>query len=363
MTESNQARATLLLALLFFSGLAGGHWLARYTAAPLPEPGAQPVLPDQPAAAEPAPRRDAPRGSAATPAPAPAPAVRTTPLPPRDQPVSAYFDELSRQAAAGDAAAARRLADDLHECATLTRQLDSVDTLLDRAERMPDPPGGADRPRRGMPGGGPRGGGSDGDRGDVRLRMAERLLTRAQASEQRCAGISKEQMDKSAELIRDAALAGDNQARLCYALAPNEWRRDTLSPGWADYAERWNGESTQMVRQAFEGGLPEAAAVLSAMYSPWQQRGGAPWNGQIGDDPYWAYAYAAVARDVMPPENGQRWNERTLMLSARLQPAQIAQAEAWARAARQRVDFTPALMPGGGDRTFCEMVRLRGGFR
>lgn len=274
-------------------------------------------------------------------------------LPPPDATVTDYYDDLLARAQAGDGAAGRRLADDLYECASQTRQLDTVESLLDGRR------GGRGGPQRPPPESGdaaPR------SRDDRRLEAAERVLQRAQETEKRCAGLQAKSPPDPSELIRAAALAGDGRAQLCYALAPNEWRRDTLSPEWVEWSERWNQESTAMLRRAFDNGVPEAALALSQMYSTWQWRDARPWNGRLGDDPYWAYAYALVARETLNPGITARMDQNLTALSQRLDNARIAQAQAWAAAARRRIAFQPPPSPSAPQAPFCEMVQRMAGF-
>jgi len=294
----------------------------------------------------------------------PTSAVRTTPLPARDVPITSYYEELAQQARDGDAQAARRLADDLYECATRERQLDMAERLMDRGSRG----GRRGRGGSGVPGmpGSPSGGSGPGEEIspeeiiDRRLQAAERFVENAVEAQKRCEGIDPAALSISSEWIRQAAAAGDPEAQLCYALAPNEWNREILSPQWVDWSERWNSESPAFVRQAFESGLPEAAAVLSGMYSTWQPRDARPWTGRLGDDPYWAYAYAAVAQQTLSPDQAARWSEIQRSNAARLSAERIAQADAWAAATRSRIRFqAPALGPSPNN-SLCGNVRRAG---
>lgn len=357
MASSRRAGNLLLLTVCFAAGIAGGHGLARLRAnAPAAVTGdAGNAAPTATPAAHAVPVRTP--GTATTPAPpnATATAAKTL-LPPGDAPVADYYDELLARAQAGDGAAGRRLADDLYECASQARQLDAVENLLDGrggrrgrggAQRPPAPESADGQPRQ---------------HDQRRLEAAERVLQRAQQTEKRCAGLNDKTPPDPSELIRTAALAGDAQAQLCYALAPNEWRRDTLSPDWVDWSERWNQESTAMLRQAFERGQPEAAAALSQMYSAWTWPDSRSWSGRLGDDPYWAYAYGLVARETLRPALAPRWDENLAALAQRLDSARATQARAWAAAATQRIRFQSAPAPTAGPAPFCDMVQRMAGF-
>ncbi|TDR46659.1 hypothetical protein DFR29_103195 [Tahibacter aquaticus] len=365
MVLSRSAASVLLLAACFATGIAGGHWIALHTAAPSASPANAGDAAVATSVAESAGTADPTSTNTAATAAVTAPA-RTLPLPPRSEPIAAYYDELLAQARAGDGAAGRRLADDLYECANHSRRLDAVENLLDGGRGRGMRGGGGFAPAPGS--GGPR---SDGPRrndpsfAERRLEVAERELQRVQETEKRCAGIEARQQVDPAELIRAAALAGDAQAQLCYALTPNDWKPDVLSPDWVQWSERWNQESPQMIRQAFENGLPEAAVVLSQMYTPWQPRDARPWNGRLGDDPYWAYAYNLVAQQWLGSPMQQRGggNDFVARTAARLSSSQIAQAEAWAAAAGQRIRFQPRPAPGPGMDSICDRVRRAAGFR
>ncbi|WP_313918012.1 hypothetical protein [Tahibacter sp.] len=362
MATANGRRAALLLAACFIGGIAGGHAIARLTGAAAPETSLGDV--ETPATNSRAAAATAASTETVAAAAKPSSAARTTPLPARDVPISSYYEELAQQARDGDAQAARRLADDLYECATQERQLDIAERLMDRGSR------GGRRGRGGprVPGapGGAAGGSEAGEEIspeeiiDRRLQAAEHFVANAVQAQKRCEGVDPTALSRSAEWIRQAAAAGDPEAQLCYALAPNEWNREIMSPQWVDWSERWNSESPAFVRQAFESGLPEAAAVLSGMYSTWQPRDARPWTGRLGDDPYWAYAYAAVAQQTLSPDQATRWSEIQRSNAARLSAERIAQADAWAAAARARIRFQAPAVGPSPDNSLCGNVRRAG---
>lgn len=363
MATANGRSAASLLAACFIGGLAAGHAIARWssTTHAVAQGSIAVVAPnDSTATVSPMPATTA---SAPGSLPLPTPA-RTLPLPTRDVPIAAYYEEFAQRARAGDAQAARRLADDLYECATQERQLDMAERLMDRGGRG-SRRGRGGRGAAGLPGGG-AGGNQFGEEAspeeivDRRLQAAERFVENAIEAQKRCEGLDDATLSTSSEWIRQAAAAGDPEAQLCYALAPNEWNREIMSPQWADWSERWNSESPAFVRQAFESGLPEAAAVLSGMYSTWQPRGARPWTGRLGDDPYWAYAYAAVAQQTLSPDQAARWSEIQRGAAARLSAERIAQADAWAVAARSRIRFQAPAVGPARDNSLCGNVRRAG---
>ncbi|WP_386067199.1 hypothetical protein ACFJIW_22140 [Tahibacter sp. UC22_41] len=347
-------RSGWLLALCFLGGIAGGHALARWTAAETAIETAQPERKPDAATDDAAAATDAVAATPAASVPAP-PAAAAAPLPSRELPLAGYYDELAERAKAGDAGAARRLADDLYECATRERQLDMAERMLDPGRRP-----GRGRGLRGGPGAPNAAAPSDDELADRRLQAAEHFVANAVEAEKRCTGVDASKFSESAEWIRQAAIAGDLEAKLCYAIAPNEWNRDVLSPEWVDWTERWNGESSRLVREAFEGGLPEAAAVLSNMYTAWQPRDARPWSGRLGEDPYWAYAYGLVAQQSLSPALSTRWSETLRSQASRLSSEQIAQANAWAAAARSRIRFQAPATGPAPDNSLCGNVRRAG---
>lgn len=361
MAASFRAGSLLLPAACFAVGIAGGHGYARLRTS-TPEPVAvDAAAPPQAAGPTNTAGAHAPGAAAVAPLPSAPPgaaAASAAALPPADATVADYYDELLARAQAGDGAAGRRLATDLIECADQGRRFEAVETLLD--DRGP----AARRrgPQRPQPQRSPSGGEPAFDPDQHRLDVAERMLQIAQQTQKRCAGLQQKAPLDPSELLRNAAVSGDAQAQLCYALASGEWRRDVLSPEWVDWSERWNQESTALLRQSFDNGLPEAALALSLMYTPWQWRESPPWAGRLGDDPYWAYAYGLVARETLDPNLAWRWNKVLLALTQRLDGARVAQAQAWATAARQRIRFRPPANPTPPI-SLCDAVQHMAGVR
>lgn len=359
MASSFRAGNLWLLAACFAVGIAGGHGYARLRSSAPEVIATDAAAPPPAAAGEQTNTAGARTTGAAAPAP-PSPASSVTAaaaaLPPADATVADYYDELLARAQAGDGAAGRRLATDLFECAGQGRRFESVETLLDdrgrRANRrnpqQPAPPSGKEPPY---------------DPEQHRLEVAERMLQLARQSQKRCAGLQGKTLADPSQLIRAAALAGDTQAQLCYALAPEAWRRDVLSPQWVDWNEHWNRESTTLLRQAFDNGQPEAALALSLMHTPWEWRESPSWAGRLGDDPYWAYAYGLVAQATLSPDNASRWDESLAALSQRLDGARIAQAQAWAAAAQQRIRFRAPSPREESSQTLCDTVQGMAGIR
>jgi hypothetical protein len=344
--------ASLLRVLgLFCAGLGAGYAVAHYTqesgtraARPGGEPAARPAAPlrtdDRP------PR---PELRAELPASKPAmPATRAAPLPPPDSRIVDNYTALARRARDGDAAAARRLAEDLGGCARLDQDMSLTQDLLDDEDVSDDDED------------------LDAAQAAQRLERRRRLTARAEAElkkhrrvQARCEGTAT--LDTGAgEWLRQAAANGDAEAGLCFALFPNRWESRLLSPRWLDDLDAAAAQAPQLLRRAFDAGQPEAAAALSVMYQPAQARAyhihGSPWLARIGDDPYWAFAYAVVAQRGLRGDAARRWTAQALRLEQALPPQRAAQARAWADAQLARISFVPA-EPRPGD-SYCRRMRV-----
>lgn len=312
--QSNRGFA-LLVAGGFAAGVAIGLVLARGSAtapsAPIESSAASDATPGEASTAT------ARAGTRPTPRAQPSRPVTAEPLPPADTPVASVFDELAARARAGDASAARRLADDLLSCAQTDDVLLNVNAMLDfDAANTRD---------------------STAEHNDRMLQTTDAMLQHYREGKERCAGIDA-QAGSASEWLEQAARNGDPVAMLCYALFPSDWN-PVLSPAWQQHAEQAYAQSPQLLRRAFDAGMPEAAAVLSQMYT--RPDLGGRWFGRIGDDPYWAYAYALVAADVLPGKRRDRWNQRAQKLALPLSSTQRASASEWAIAQHSRMILPP----------------------
>lgn len=313
----------LLVAGGFVAGIAIGSVLARGSSvtpsAPIESPVAShAAVADAPTASARAGTRPAPRALSPRP-------MNTEPLPPADTPVASVFDELAARARAGDAAAARRLADDLLRCGHGDDVLLTVNATLDVQAANAHEASAVHNERM--------------------LQMTDAMLQQYREGKERCAGIDA-QPGSASEWLEQAARNGDPAAMICYALFPNDWNRNVLSPAWQRHAEQAYAQSPQLLRRAFDAGMPEAAAVLSQMHT--RPELGGRWFGRIGDDPYWAYAYALVAADVLPGKRRDQWNQRAQKLALPLSSTQRARASEWAAAQHGRMMLPPLPDSGRG---------------
>lgn len=313
----------LLVAGGFALGVAIGTVLAR-------EPSVAPSAPIERRAAN----DDAPGDASTATASAGTRPVTAAPLPPADAPVAGVFDELAARARAGDAAAARRLADDLLRCGQGDDALLAVNATLDvQAANAHE---------------------ATAVHNEQMLQMTDAMLQQYREGKERCAGIDA-QPGSASDWLEQAARNGDPAAMLCYALFPNDLNRNVLSPAWQRHAEQAYAQSPQLLRRAFDAGLPEAAAVLSQMHT--RPDLGGRWYGRIGDDPYWAYAYALVAADVLPGKRRDAWNQRSQKLALPLSSEQRERARQWAAAQRSRMTLPP-LPDSGRDGSATDCTRL-----
>lgn len=247
-----------------------------------------------------------------------------SPLPPHDAPVAEHYAALAARANDGDVAAARRLADDLQLCGQLAIEFESIQDLIGDTA---DDDGRTEAQRR------------------RRLDQAEQRLQRYRLDEARCKG-SAAWANEASHWLRMAADGGDIEAGLCLVLFPEHWASPPFSPRWRDLLDEAYERRPVAARRAFDAGYPEAAAVLSAMYQPAY----APsletfantdylWTGRLGDDPYWAYAYALIAQRPLNGKTAQRWTQKSAALAARLPLDRRNEAEAWAAQQLQRIRF------------------------
>ena len=255
---------------------------------------------------------------------APGKASPAAPLPPRDASVAEHYAALAARANDGDVAAARRLADDLQVCGGLAAEFKWIQDIVDDTA---DDKIGSDAQRR------------------RRLDQAEQRLQRYRLDKARCKG-SSAWSGEASHWLRMAADGGDAEAGFCLALFPEQWGAQPFSPSWRDLLDEAYERRPGAVRRAFDAGYPEAAAVLSAMYQPAYAPGLEAfantdffWTGRLGDDPYWAYAYALIAQRTLSGTAAQRWTQKSAALAARLPVARRNEAETWATQQLQRIRF------------------------
>lgn len=229
-------------------------------------------------------------------------ATSSAPLPPANTPVKAIYDDLSRRAGAGDATAAMRLFGDLNRCKN--RKTLSTSLNFTTADDMP--------------------GDKDG--------MTRSLLDKLDATDALCADVDEAWIDGRGEWLRDAAVAGDAEAMVCYALSPNDFGPAFMSDGWFDWAERWRDEAPQFAAQAFAAGQADAIQLLLDGATDNRLPDGTrevsfQFGGLVTPDPEAAYIYARLYAAVAPGTDLARANHRVASTRQALSADQVAQAD------------------------------------
>jgi hypothetical protein len=239
---------------------------------------------------------------------------KAAPLPPSGTPIVQIQDALAQRAQTGDIAAAMRLFGDLQHC----RSRSTASALLDFAAKNKETPSFPE------------------------MRAAtERVLNWLDVTDSLCNDVTAAQIDGRGEWLRDAALAGDDEAMVCYAMSPNDFGPPFLSAEWFDWTERWRNEAPAFVAQAFADGQADAIALLLDAYErPWSVDGirmtTYQFGGLVAPDPQLAYAYALLNARIAPAAS-QR-HAQALVDSARdgLSASQIAAAQTFADAEAPR---------------------------
>lgn len=228
-------------------------------AQPVPAPAAsRPVEADIPAAAA--------TRSARTVAP--------VPLPPFSLPLAATWDELAKRAGAGDSHAACRLGVELSACRML-RANTSPAMLAGAAEREQE---------------------IEAVEGPAAANAIAEYTLQTVAAARRCAGISGAQLAMAGRYLRQAALAGQPDARLRYA--DGQWldaHAGMFSVLHDPTGQQWQREAVPLMEQALRQGDPAAAFMLMIAYT--DDNGLAA--GLLPNNPQQAYRYAWLFRRVL----------------------------------------------------------------
>ena len=203
------------------------------------------------------PRPDDARATAAAPAP----------LPPPDAPFDTVVGELLARAEAGEAGAACRLSLELLRCAQVLQfgRYEAASNLEEaiQAEGV-------------------------GDRRDAEYLLAQ--SDHLTALGERCRTIDADLVDRAPEFLRDAALAGDREARLQYVDGRNLFPPHDYSYIADPYFDRWRREAPRLLADLLEEGEPQAAIWMA------EGRGGGEGaiQGLLRDDVARAQVWIAV---------------------------------------------------------------------
>lgn len=257
-----------------------------------------------------------------------APGFAAAPLPPLDARIADIYETLKERARQGDGKAACRLAIELQQCSTRDFMLQGAD----RATRMM-----SNRPNAAAP---------DARRQEWESRMldvAQRQIDYAVALDERCQGLSQDQVAEHVDWWRAAALSGHLPSMVHYAKGDGFRLNATLDN--LDRLAAYRGEAERLMRAAAASGSAEALQQLLLSYAPERDPRGTLLQQAIEPDPIEAAALLrlmqergiALSRSEMSPRG-----EAPPSL-AQLDP--VAQARAEQRLAELRKAW-PRTEPG-----------------
>lgn len=234
------------------------------------------------------------------------------PLPAADVPLKDTFADLQARAAAGDAAAATRLARDLGRCRRLRSMLwKTAGTAGDLVGKKTD----------GM--------------SDAQLRTYQILLDSmaqrqqdVQKTKDLCAGVDDDMLAALVPSLAQAAQLGDVDARACYlSRGPTLDARTLLDR--PDLLQNYRGAASSMIEAGLAAGDWRVVDLLTRAYEPGAQDLLA---GLVGADPVQHYRYLKLYRLGAEPFRIAALDRQLAAAAASLAPAQTADADAWAQA-------------------------------
>ncbi len=255
------------------------------------------------------------------------------PLPPANAPLEDTLKDLVQLSNSGSAAASMRLFRDLKKCALRPAKLGVLNRIYYHK------PGQTDTEY---------------------AQQIEHLLEHEPAvkkalkmldsTDALCKGISADVIEARSSYLRQAALQHDPEAMVCYATT-YELGPKNLSNAWFDYVARWQHEAPYFAEQALEAGRPGILAVLIDAYMPGDLNRRIHYNLSevVGPNPKLAYALSLLYVRLAHGADLQQAQENLVALSGRLQPSQLADAQAMADALwprfEQATDQAKALEP------------------
>lgn len=231
-------------------------------------------------------------------------------------PLKDRFADLQALANAGNAAAARRLYHDLSLCALLS----GVD--IDNS-RLADELLGADI-------------------GAMDTQQLRDYQTQLDAVEARganmqnlhklCDGSGRQMLDALVPTLQRAAELGDADARACYlSRGPNVDMRAFLNH--PEFLEEYRSSTDAMIRAGLASGDWKVVDLLRSAYQPGAQ---SLLAGVVGSDPLQYYRYLKLYRLGAEPQRAAELDQQLKIASAKLAPAQIADADDWAQTTLQQ---------------------------
>jgi hypothetical protein len=238
-------------------------------------------------------------------------------LPAEGTPLAKTFDQLVALASAGDSPSAMRLYSDLTRCSSRAKQLRLVNHLSFPNQRSSE---GVINP------------------GAAEVKITEltgKVLDKLDASDQFCEGVGEDKLERRGEILRQAALDGDPEAMVCYAMSTLDVGPKYLSDAWFDYAQRWSQEAPDFAIRAFDSGQADVIPLLIDAYAPnnadtlrqYQ------FSELVQPDPSMAYRLAVLFQRLSSKGvEARAAAAQVAVLRNNLSPAQISSADAFVNA-------------------------------
>jgi len=238
-------------------------------------------------------------------------AVKSGLLPFSAAPLKDTFAKLQARANAGDAEAAKRLVRDLDRCSRLRgAEWKSSGTTNDLVNRKTD------------------------DMSPAQLRTYQMLLETmalrqqdARKDQELCSGVSDEMLGTLVANIAQAARLGDEDARACYlGRGPLYDARGLLDhPG---LLQSYRNDASAMIDAGLAAGDWRVVDLLQQAYEPGAQ---SLLAGLVGADQVQHYRYLRLYRLGAEQHRVARLDQQLAATAANLSPAQLAEADEWAR--------------------------------
>lgn len=248
-------------------------------------------------------------GQAATATLAPARADTGAALPPPGAALKRAYAGLQARSDAGDLAAATRLYRDLSQCRRYARLESEVRRYSDELLAARDDAGSAEQ-RQNLRAG---------------LEAAESNERSLEALRAQCEGVDAAMLGALTPNLQKAALLGEPYARACYlARGPG-----VDAAGLLDHPERlsaYRGNARALIERGIADGDWRVLDQLRGAYEPGAD---SLLAAAVGKDPLQRYRYLKLFRLGAPSQPGVT-DEDLAMAAAKLNPTQLADAEAWA---------------------------------
>lgn len=316
-----RGRNKAVLAVAFAVAIVGTWWVARHTDSDAVEPVVDEVAASTDQAAAPELK-----------------AIPSAPLPPLDAPLDSVLDDLRRRAAAGEPAAACRLAAELSHCDELRyRRADDQRWLAQRQAALraiPNP----DVRQTAMK--------------NIEREMAERG-ERLDAIERHCAAVKTPTPQESVEQWRRAALLGHPAAMRQYA-SGNAFRMTSLMDT-LPMLQTYKREAEPIARRLAAQGDFSMAVALAAGYNPSPMGSRSLLAQTLKPDGAMSLALYELAKQTLANETDLRYaslrrdiDTAIEDLRANLSPDELARARGLS--AKAFVDWKPLEVKGAPER-------------